>query len=149
MTDLTWLEQLGFSSDKAEAKYSRSPIQWKLPQWKLNVKKTQCGGSEEKPSLLETGSKNKLIRELTGLSLRIQKTSSWGRRSSPLWLEGRMANAILIPLQSLVSLNPLQTGKQQGVELRDSKEDSPVCEGPTILCVSSGRCPSGWGFFCP
>ena len=31
-----------------------------------------------------------------------------------------MANKILIPLQSLVSLNPLQTGKWQWVQLRDS-----------------------------
>ena len=35
-------------------------------------------------------------------SLRFQKTFGWGRKSSPLWLEGHMANKILIPLQYLV-----------------------------------------------
>ena len=43
-------------------------------------------------------SKNKLSRELMWLSLRFQGTSGWGRKSSPLWLEGHMANKILIPL---------------------------------------------------
>ena len=40
---------------KAEAKHSRSPTRQKLMQWKLNGKKTQCNGSDEKPSMLETG----------------------------------------------------------------------------------------------
>ena len=37
------------------------------------------------------------------LSLRFQKTSSWSRKSSLLWLEGHTANKILISLQSLIS----------------------------------------------
>jgi hypothetical protein len=37
-----------------EAKHSRSPTQQKLPQWKQNAKKTQCRGSDKKPSMLET-----------------------------------------------------------------------------------------------
>ena len=51
-------------------------------------------------------SKHKLGRKLTRLSLRSQETSGWGRKSSPPWLEGHMANKILIPLQSLVSCFP-------------------------------------------
>ena len=42
-------------------------------------------------------------RKLTRLNLRFQKTSSWDRKSSLLWLEEPMANKILIPLQSLNS----------------------------------------------
>ena len=37
------------------------------------------------------------------LSLRVQKTSSYGKRFSPLCMEGHIANKILIPLQSLIS----------------------------------------------
>ena len=37
------------------------------------------------------------------LSIRFQKTSSWSRKSSLLWLEGHMANKILISLQSPIS----------------------------------------------
>ena len=35
------------------------------------------------------------------LRLRFQKASGWGSKSSLLWLEGHMANKILIPLQFL------------------------------------------------
>ena len=38
-----------------------------------------------------------------------------------------MPNKILIPLQSLVSLNPTRTGEQQWVQLRDSGEATPQC----------------------
>ena len=84
-------------------------------------------------------SKNKLSRKLTWLSLRFQKTFGWGRKSSPSWLEGYIANKILIPLQSLVScfLKTLWTGKWQWVQLRDSGRGYlPVCpEGSTICCA--------------
>ena len=84
---------------KVEAKHSRSPTHRKLPRWKLNMKKIQCNGSDKKPSLLETRTAKTNL--LTHLSLRFQKTSCWGRKSLLLWLEGHMANKILIPLQSL------------------------------------------------
>ena len=53
--DLTWSKQPWFGPFKAEAKHSSSPTWWKLPWWKLSVKKTQCSGSDKKPSTLETG----------------------------------------------------------------------------------------------
>ena len=53
-SDLTWLEQHYLSPCEAEAKHSRSPTWWNLTQWKLNTKKTQCSGSNKKPSRLET-----------------------------------------------------------------------------------------------
>ena len=83
---------------KVEAKHSRSPTHRKLPRWKLNMKKIQCNGSDKKPSLLETRTAKTNL--LTHLSLRFQKTSCWGRKSLLLWLEGHMANKILIRLQS-------------------------------------------------
>ena len=43
----------------------------------VDAKKTQPGGSDKKPSVLETGTvKNELSRKLMQLSLRFQKTSS-------------------------------------------------------------------------
>ena len=84
-------------------------------------------------------SKNKLSRKLAWLSLRFQKTFGWGRKSSPSWLEGHIANKILIPLQSLVScfLKPLWKGKWQWVQLRDSGRGyPPACpEGSTVCCA--------------
>ena len=113
--DLTWLKQSQLGPRKVEAKHSRSPIWRKLPWWKLNVKKTECRGSDKKSSLLETGTAKTNSAKLTWLSLRFQKTCSWGRKSSSLRLEGHMANKILIPLQSLIScfLEPLWIGKRQ------------------------------------
>ena len=61
---------------KEEAKHSRRPTPQNLPRWKLNTKKTQCRGSDEKPSVLKTRTgKSKLSRKLTQLSLTFQKTS--------------------------------------------------------------------------
>ena len=54
ISDLDWLKQPQFGPCKAEAKHSRSPTLWKLPQWKLNMKKTQLSGSDRKPSMLES-----------------------------------------------------------------------------------------------
>ena len=62
------------------------------------------------------------------LSLRFQGTSGWGRKFSPLWLEGHMANEILIPFSLLfrASLSPCsQTVEQQWVQLRDSGKATP------------------------
>ena len=42
-SDLTWLEQPQLSPCKVEAK------------WKLNERKTQCRGSDKKPTVLKTG----------------------------------------------------------------------------------------------
>ena len=126
--DLTWLKKLQHSPHKEEAKHSRSPTPWKLPLWKMNVKKTQCRWSDKKPSTLEMGTlKNKLSRKLTRLSLKFQKISGLGRRSSLLWLEGHMPNKILFPLQSLIScfLEAPWTSKWQWVQLRDSGEATP------------------------
>ena len=55
------------------------------------------------PVCWKPGQQTQTWQKLTHLSLRFQKTSSWGRNSSLLWLEGHMTNKILIPLQSLVS----------------------------------------------
>ena len=63
------------------------------------MKKTQHSENDKKPCMLETGTAK--TNSLTLLSLRFQKTSCWGRKSLLLWLEGHMANKILIPLQSL------------------------------------------------
>ena len=61
-------------------------------------------------------------RKLTQLSLRLQKTSDYGRRSLLLKLEDNMPSKIWIPLQSLflVSSNPLWTSEWQWVQLRHS-----------------------------
>ena len=64
------------------------------------------------------------------MQLRFQKTSGWGRKYSLLWMEGHMANKILIPLQSLIScvLDPLAN--------RQAVMGAPVClEGSTICCA--------------
>jgi len=54
---------------KEEAKHSRRPTPGKLPHWKLNAKKTQCRGSDKKPSVLKTRTgKSELSRKLTQLS---------------------------------------------------------------------------------
>ena len=129
-----------------QSKDIRSPTWQKLPWWKLNMKKTQWRGSDKKPSVLATGTvKNQLSRKLTRLSLRFQKTS----RSLFLWLEGHMPKKILIPLQSLVSFSfePLWTGEQQWVQLRDSGSGYfSVCpEGSTILCVLVAVTQTGGG----
>ena len=65
-----------------------------------------------------------------------QKTSSYGRRSSLLWLEGHMPNEILTPLQSsLVScfLEP-PTNRQVAVGATEGlwRGYSPVCPKGTI-----------------
>ena len=75
------------------------------------------GKSQEAQRAGNRSSKNALGRKLTRLSLRLQKTSCWGRKSLLLWLEGYMANTILNPLQPLNScfLKPLQTGEGQWV----------------------------------
>ena len=46
---LNLAETISAWSHKEEAKHSRSPTQQKLPQWKLNVKKTQSRGRDKKP----------------------------------------------------------------------------------------------------
>ena len=57
-------------SCKEEAKHSKSPTQWKLPQWKPNTKKTQRRENDKKSSVLETRTtKNKLSRKFTRLGL--------------------------------------------------------------------------------
>ena len=136
---LTWLKQPWLDPRKAEAKHSRSPTQQKLPQWKLSMKKTQHRGSDKKPSMLETGSENQFGRKLMQLSLRCQKTSGWGRKSSPLCLEGNMANKILIPLQSRIScfLEPPSHGQAAVGSIEGLwRGYSPVCpKGSTILCT--------------
>ena len=55
------------------------------------------------PTYWKAGQQKQTQRKLTRLNLRLQKTSSWGRKYSLLWLEEPMANKILIPLQSLNS----------------------------------------------
>ena len=57
----------------------------------------------------------------------------------PLWLEGHMANKILIPLQSLIScfLRSPVNSKWQWVQLRDSgKGYSPVCPKGSAICYT-------------
>ena len=53
--DLTWLKQPWLGPLKVEAKHSRSPTWLKLLWWKLNVRKTKCNGSDNKPSMLDMG----------------------------------------------------------------------------------------------
>ena len=71
-----------------EAEGEENPAQWK---W------------QEAQRAENWDSKNKLGQKPMQLNLRFQKTFGWGRKSSPLWLEGHMSNKILIPLQSLIS----------------------------------------------
>ena len=82
------------------------------------------------------------------MQLRFQKTSGWGRKYSLLWMEGHMANKILIPLQSLIScvLDPLAN--------RQAVMGAPVClEGSTICSAlvavaQVGRGPSVLNILC-
>ena len=54
----------------------QEPNSVKAPMVEADHKKTQCRGSDKKPSILETRTvKNKLSRKLMRLSLRFQKTS--------------------------------------------------------------------------
>ena len=109
-----------------------------------------CRESDKKPSILETGTtKNKLSRKLMRLNLRFQKTSGYGRKSSFLWLEGHMAKKILILYNRwfLVSLNLLQIGKWQSVQLTNSGRGySSVCpKGPTICWAPVAVTQAGGG----
>ena len=151
---LTWLKQPWLDPREAEAKHSRSPTQQKLLQWKLNMKKTQHRGSDKKPSVLKTRTvKNELSRKLTQLSLRFQKTSGWGRKSSPLCLEGHMTNKILIPLQSRIScfLEPPAHG-HAAVDATEGLWQGllfNVSQRLHYLLGPSSCYPSQKGFFCP
>ena len=138
---LTWLKQSRLSPNESrrqaqqkpnsvkastvEAEHEENPVQEK-------GQKSHCAGNRD--------SKNKQQKAHTAQSQTPETTGS-GRKSSLLWLEGHMANKILIPLQSLVSLNPLQTGEQQWVPR--------VSRRLHYLRCPSSCCPSGWGFFCP
>ena len=63
LSNRTELKQPRLSPREAEAKHSRSPTPRKLQRWKLNVKKTQQGGSDKKPTGLETGTTNTNLAE--------------------------------------------------------------------------------------
>ena len=102
-SDLTWLKQPQLGPCKAEAKHSRSSTWQKLLRWNLNTKETKPRGHDEKFPAGNQDSKDKVGRKLMQLILRFQETSGWSRKSSLLWLEGHIANKILIPLQSLIS----------------------------------------------
>ena len=75
-------------------------------------------------------------------SLRFQKTFGWGRKSSPLWLEGHMANKVLISLQTLVScfLKP-------PVNRRAAVGALACPKGSTILCALVAVVQLGGGSF--
>ena len=145
---------------KEEAKDSKSPTQWKLPQWKLNANKTQCRESDKKPSVPETRTtKNKLSRKLTQLSL-IPEDRQLRTESSLLWLEGCMPNKILIPLQSLISCflelpPPTPPPCTSGLPAVGATEGLwqrlllSVSQRLYYLLGPSTCCPSRWGFFCP
>ena len=108
-----------------EAECEENPAQWKWQE-------AQHAGNQD--------SKNKLSRKLMWFSLRFQKTFGWGRKSSPLWLEGHMANKILIPLQSFVSFFlKLSVNRRAAVGAVEG-----LWQGLLSTC-----CPGGWGFFCP
>ena len=121
-----------------EAECEGNPAQWKWQE-------AQCAGNWDR--------KNKLGQKLTRFSLKFQKTSSLGRRSSPLWLDGHMANRILIPLQSLVSYflkHPVNRWMAMGATegLWQGLLPSVSWRLHYLLCPRS-CCPSGWGFFGP
>ena len=73
------------------AQAQQKPNSVKAPVVEAELKKTQHSGSDKKPSVLETGTAKTNLAKLTWLSLRFQKTCSWGRKSSPyswkdIWL---------------------------------------------------------------
>ena len=120
---------------KAERK--GNPVQW-------NWQKAQHAGNQD--------SKNKLGRKLTQLSLRFQKTSSYDRRSSPLRLEGYMANKILIPLQFFISCfleTPVNRQAAVGATEGLWQGLPRVSWRLRYLLCPINCCPSGWGFLCP
>ena len=79
----------------------------KAPMMEAEREENPAQGSDKEPRVLESGTaKTNRGRKLRRLSLRVQKTSGWGRKSSLLWLEEHIANKILIPLQSLVPCSP-------------------------------------------
>ena len=94
-------------------------------------------------------SKNKFSRKLTWLRLRFQEISSWGRKFSLLWLEGHMANTILISLQSLISCffeTPMDRWAAVGATEGFWRGYSPVCpEGSIIFCALVAVAQAGGG----
>ena len=69
---------------------------------KLNTKEIQYSGSDQKPSMPETGTAETNLAEGSRGSVPDSRTPLV-RRSLSLWLKGQIANKILIPLHSLVS----------------------------------------------
>ena len=138
-SDLTWLKQPQQGPRETEAKHRRSPTWCKLPWWKLNGKKTQCSGSDKKPSMLATRPAKANVAETSCDSVSDSKRPpvklggphSYGWKD--IWLT---KSSFLYNLSFLVSSNPLWTGEGQWVQLRGSGAVTPVCpEGPTILCT--------------
>ena len=115
--DLTWLKQPQLSPSETEAKHSRNPTLQNSLGGSWTLRKPSAGEVRGSPACWKLGQQKQTWRKRTWLSLRFQKTFGWDRRSSPLSLEGHMANKILIPLQSLIScfLEPSRIGKQQWV----------------------------------
>ena len=104
--DLIWLKQPRHNPCKEEPKaalHEHNPTPWKLPLWKLNVKKTQCRGNDKKHNTGNWDMEKLTQQKAHKTQSRFQKISGLGRRSSLLWLEGHMPNKILFPLQSFIS----------------------------------------------
>ena len=83
------------------------------------------------------------------LSLRFQKTSCWSRKSLLVWLEGHMANKILIPLQAPVAClleHPANRRVEVGAIEELWRGYSPVCyKGSTVLCALVAVAQAGGG----
>ena len=97
------VETTSAQPQRGRGQTQQKPNSAKLLLWKLNVKNPSTVEVTRSQHAGNWGSKNKLDRKLTQLSLRFQKTSGWGRKYSLLCPKVHMTNKILIPLQFLIS----------------------------------------------
>ena len=115
-SDLTQLKQPQPSPREAEAKHSRSPTWCKLPQWKLNAKKTQHRESDKKPSMLATRPAKANVAESSRDSVSDSRRPpvTLGDPCSYSWKDTWLTKSpFLYNLSFLVSSNPLWTGEWQ------------------------------------
>ena len=115
-----------------EAEHEENPVQEK-------GQKSHCAGNRD--------SKNKQQKAHTAQSQTPETTGS-GRKSSLLWLEGHMANKILISLQTLVScfLKP-SANRQAVVGALVCPKGSTVC-GALVAVAQAGEGFSVLNFLC-
>ena len=114
-SDLNWLKQPLRAPRKEEAKHSRSPAGWRLPQWEVNAKKTQHRGSDKKPSVLETRIAQNNSAESSRGSVSGRPLVKAGCPHSNGWRDTYLIKSqFLYNLSFLVSSNPHEQASGSG-----------------------------------